>query len=220
MKDSFNAASFLPGLERAGVLGIIRGTDQNAAVASALALFEEGILFVEVTLTTPGALEAIKTIARHAPEDARVGAGTVMTVADVGRVIDAGARFVVTPAVVEAIAESARLRLPVLAGAFTATEAVNAMAQGATAVKLFPASAGGPGYLKALRDPLPHTPFVAVGGVGLAEGRDFLRAGAVALGVGGPLVGDAATPGGDLMALRLRARQFVDLITEAKAVAP
>lgn len=220
MTYTFSEDAFLPGLKRAGVLGIIRGTDQNAAVAAALALFEEGITFVEVTLTTPGALDAIRNIARQAPDGASVGAGTVMTAADVGRVLDAGARFAVTPAVVEAIAESARLGLPVLAGAFTATEAVNAMDQGATAVKLFPASAGGPGYLKALRDPLPHTPFVAVGGVGLAEGRDFLRAGAVALGVGGPLVGDAATPGGDLTALRLRARQFMDLITEAKAAAP
>lgn len=210
---------FMAGLLHGRLLAIIRGTDRDAAVASALVLFEEGIRHVEVTLTTPGALQAIETIRRHAPAEARVGAGTVMTAADVADSSDAGAQFVVTPAVVESIAEGARRGLPVLAGAFTATEAVNAMARGASAVKLFPASAGGPGYLRALRDPLPHIPFIAVGGVGLDQAPGYFRAGAVALGLGGPLVGDAAASGGDLAALRGRARLFVQLAAEDRAAA-
>jgi 2-dehydro-3-deoxyphosphogluconate aldolase/(4S)-4-hydroxy-2-oxoglutarate aldolase len=114
---------------------------------------------------------------------------------------------VVTPAVVESIPEAARPGLPA-AGALTPTEAYNALLMGASAVKLFPASLGGPAYLKALRDPFPDIPFVAVGGVGLDEMHAYLAVGAVAVGVGGPLVGDAAS-GGSLSDLRVRARAYV-----------
>jgi 2-dehydro-3-deoxyphosphogluconate aldolase/(4S)-4-hydroxy-2-oxoglutarate aldolase len=87
------------------------------------------------------------------------------------------------------------------------------MNRGATAVKLFPASAGGPGYLKALRDPFPGIPFIAVGGVGLGEAAAYWEAGAIAVGLGGPLFGDAAS-GGDLAPVRERARGFVGLAAE------
>jgi 2-dehydro-3-deoxyphosphogluconate aldolase/(4S)-4-hydroxy-2-oxoglutarate aldolase len=126
---------------------------------------------------------------------------------DTAATIAAGAQFVVTPAVVESIPEAARRGLPA-AGALTPTEAYNALLMGASAVKLFPASLGGPAYLKALRDPFPDIPFVAVGGVGLDEMHAYLAVGAVAVGVGGPLVGDAAS-GGSLSDLRVRARAYV-----------
>ncbi|MFD2354060.1 hypothetical protein ACFSTC_39440 [Nonomuraea ferruginea] len=109
----------------------------------------------------------------------------MLTEADVADVAAAGAQFVVTPAVVDSIGAAARRGLPVAAGALTPTEAYTATRMGAAAVKLFPASLGGPAYLKALRDPFPHLPFVAVGGVGLAELPGFLAAGAIAAGVGG-----------------------------------
>ncbi|WP_262403504.1 bifunctional 4-hydroxy-2-oxoglutarate aldolase/2-dehydro-3-deoxy-phosphogluconate aldolase [Actinomadura sp. CNU-125] len=98
--------------------------------------------------------------------------------------------------------------MPVLAGALTPTEVAAAAASGVDAVKLFPASAHGPGYLKALRDPFPDVPFVPVGGVGRDEAVEYLALGAVAVGVGSPLCGDAPH-GGDLDALRARARAFV-----------
>ncbi len=190
------------------LLAVIRGTDTAAAIATGTTLLAEGVSIVEVALTTPGACEAIEAIRATAPEGSLVGAGTVLTTADVADVAAAGAQFVVTPAVVESIAESARRGLPVAAGAFTPTEAYTAVRLGASAIKLFPVSVGGPAYLKAVRDPFPDIPFVAVGGVGLADLPGYFAAGAIAVGVGGPLVGDAAS-GGDLDALRERARAYV-----------
>ena len=137
----------------------------------------------------------------------------MLTAQDVARVAEAGGQFMVTPSLAESIAESARLALPVLAGALTPSEAHEAMNRGATAVKLFPASIGGPGYLKALRDPFPGIPFIAVGGVGLDEAEGYWEAGAIAVGLGGPLFGDAGS-GGDLAPMRERARGFVALAAE------
>jgi 2-dehydro-3-deoxyphosphogluconate aldolase/(4S)-4-hydroxy-2-oxoglutarate aldolase len=198
-------------LARTRLLAVIRGTDTEAAIAAGTALLTEGVTVVEVALTTPGALDAIEALREVAPPGCLVGAGTVLTTADVVEVTAAGAQFVVTPAVVESIAEAARRGLPVAAGALTPTEAYTAVRQGASVVKLFPAGVGGPGYLRALRDPLPNIPFVAVGGVGLAEVPGYLAAGAIAVGVGGPLVGDAAS-GGDLAALRARAREYLGVV--------
>ncbi|MEV0384728.1 bifunctional 4-hydroxy-2-oxoglutarate aldolase/2-dehydro-3-deoxy-phosphogluconate aldolase [Nonomuraea sp. NPDC050643] len=190
------------------LLAIIRGTDTAAAIATGTALLAEGVRVLEVALTTSGALDAIAAIRADAPAGSLVGAGTVLTEADVADVVAAGAQFVVTPGVVDSIGAAVRRGLAVAAGALTPTEAYAAVRQGATAVKLFPASLGGPAYLKALRDPFPDLPFVAVGGVGLAESPGYLAAGAIAVGVGGPLIGDAAS-GGDLDALRERARAYL-----------
>jgi 2-dehydro-3-deoxyphosphogluconate aldolase/(4S)-4-hydroxy-2-oxoglutarate aldolase len=201
--------TFLSGLSRTRVMAVIRGADGGAAAESALALVDEGVDHVEIALTTPGALEAISRVRGALPDGAVIGAGTVLSADDVAAVQDAGAQFVVTPAVVPAIEEAVRRGLPVAAGALTPTEAHLARLMGASAVKLFPASSGGPAYLKALRDPFPDIPFLAVGGVGLDEVAPYLRAGAVGVGVGGPLVGDAAS-GGDLDALRHRARAYLD----------
>lgn len=145
-------------LAAARVLGIIRGTDTAAAIATGVALLDEGVRVIEVALTTPGALRAIDAIRAAAPAGALVGAGTVLTATDVADVAAAGAHFVVTPAVVESIPEAVRRGLPVAAGALTPTEAYTAVRMGASAVKLFPASLGGPAYLRALRDPFPQLP--------------------------------------------------------------
>lgn len=190
------------------VMAIVRGTSEEAALETGRALLDEGIRLVEITLTTPGALATIAALRDHAPESAFIGAGTVLTVEDVAAVEQAGAQFIVTPAVTPAVAEASRRAIPCAAGAFTASEAYAAYSAGAEVVKLFPASAAGPGYLKALRDPLPQIPFMVVGGVGLPEAEAFVAAGAIGAGVGGPLVGDAAS-GGSLDALRSRAREFV-----------
>ncbi|HEX5525530.1 MAG TPA: bifunctional 4-hydroxy-2-oxoglutarate aldolase/2-dehydro-3-deoxy-phosphogluconate aldolase [Pedococcus sp.] len=201
-------ASFAEDLAAARVMAIIRGRDQAAVVETAVALFEEGVRFVEVALTTVGALPAIEQIRSRAPLGSLVGAGTVLTATDVADVVAAGAQFIVTPAVAPSIEAGAQRGLPVAAGALTPTEAWTAIQRGASAVKLFPASAGGPAYLRALRDPLPDIPFLAVGGVGLGDVEAYLKAGAIGVGVGSPLVGDAAS-GGDLEALRDRARSYL-----------
>lgn len=205
--------ALLAGIRETRLVAIVRGTDGGAAAKAALAAMEEGFRYVEIALTTPGALEAIRAVRAAAPDGCFVGAGTVLTEQDVEHVAAAGGQFMVTPALATSIQESARLGIPVLAGALTPTEAYEAMTRGATAVKLFPASIGGPGYLKALRDPFPGIPFIAVGGVGLEEASGYWQAGAVAIGLGGPLFGDAGS-GGDLAPVRERARGFVALAAE------
>lgn len=193
------------------VVGIIRGSSPEAAVAAGEVLVGAGVPLIEVSLVTPGALEAITALAQV--PGCLIGAGTVITEFDAEAAVEAGARFLVTPALTPGIAAGSSLGVPVLGGAQTATEALDALAWGATAVKLFPASVGGPGYLKALRDPFPQVPFVPVGGVDLDRAREYLRVGAVAVGVGGPLVGNAAG-GGSLDALAERAAAFAGLAAE------
>jgi 2-dehydro-3-deoxyphosphogluconate aldolase/(4S)-4-hydroxy-2-oxoglutarate aldolase len=212
MTDSTDVTpeGLLAGIKESRLVGIVRGTDGAAAAQAALAAMEEGFRFVEIALTTPGALAAIREVRSAAPAGCYVGAGTVMTIQDVDNVVEAGGQFMVTPSLAESIREAAGRGIPVLAGALTPSEAYEAMNRGATAVKLFPASIGGPGYLKALRDPFPAIPFIAVGGVGLDEAAGYWEAGAVAVGLGGPLFGDAGS-GGDLAPMRGRARSFVDL---------
>lgn len=200
---------FTGSLTRARLMAIVRGGDAAGAVRAALALCGAGVRLVEVSLTTPGAVDAIAQVRAEAPPDVWVGAGTVLTARDVADVVAAGASFVVTPALAESVDAAVAAGLPVAAGAFTPSEAVAAVQRGADVVKLFPASALGASYLRALRDPLPDVPFMAVGGIGADAARAFLEAGAVAVGVGGPLLGDAAA-GGDLDALRRRAQELLD----------
>ncbi|MET3951637.1 2-dehydro-3-deoxyphosphogluconate aldolase/(4S)-4-hydroxy-2-oxoglutarate aldolase [Arthrobacter sp. UYEF36] len=217
MTDEFNKnltpEALLAGIRQTRLVAIVRGTDGGAAAKAALAVMEEGFRYVEIALTTPDALAAIREARAAAPDGCFVGAGTVLTAQDVEHVAEAGGQFIVTPALAESIEAAAARGIPVLAGALTPTEAYEAMTRGATAVKLFPASIGGPGYLKALRDPFPGIPFIAVGGVGLDEASGYWQAGAVAVGLGGPLFGDAGS-GGDLAPVRERARGFVALATE------
>jgi 2-dehydro-3-deoxyphosphogluconate aldolase/(4S)-4-hydroxy-2-oxoglutarate aldolase len=200
------------------LLAIVRGTDPQAALRTVLVLAEGGLGLIEVSLTSAAALRVLAAARRELGPGAALGAGTVLTPDDAARAADAGASFLVTPALVTAALVTPALvdpgragpgpstwppGLPVLMGAFTPSEAAAAVQLGAAAVKLFPASMGGPGYLRALRDPFPATAFVPVGGVTLDAAPGYLAAGAVAVGAGSPLVADAAS-GGDLGQLRSR----------------
>ncbi|HWI29903.1 MAG TPA: bifunctional 4-hydroxy-2-oxoglutarate aldolase/2-dehydro-3-deoxy-phosphogluconate aldolase [Microbacterium sp.] len=187
------------------VMPIIRSASRVHAVAIGRTLIDAGFRALEVSLTTPGALEAISALA--ADTRAEIGAGTVLTEEDVAAAMNAGATFMVTPAVTASIEASVDAGAPVLAGALTPTEILDALERGATAVKLFPAEFGGPAYLSALRAPFPDVPLIPVGGVDLATGRDYLRRGALALGVGAPLTGKATDPL-DLTSLAVRAAAF------------
>lgn len=187
------------------VLGIVRGHDPDAARRSLAVLVDAGITVVEVSLTTADALEIIAWGRRELPDAALLGVGTVLEPDDARRAVDAGAQFAVSPGVGAGIEQAAALGLPTLPGALTPSEVVAAHALGAAAVKVFPAMLGGPAYLRALRDPLPHIPLMAVGGVGIDDIPRYLEAGAVAVGVGSPLLGDAGD-GGDLGHLRERAQ--------------
>ncbi|MFF3174144.1 bifunctional 4-hydroxy-2-oxoglutarate aldolase/2-dehydro-3-deoxy-phosphogluconate aldolase [Streptomyces sp. NPDC057900] len=186
------APDLLSALRAERLLAIVRGSDPGAALDTVLALFRSGIRIVEVSLTTTDALDVIAGARARLGDTALLGAGTVLTAAQARRSAEAGARFTVTPGLADSVAESRSLGLPVLAGAVTPTEVIAAVNEGATAVKLFPATLGGASYLRALRDPFPDVPFVPVGGIDSASARAHLAAGALAVGVGGPLVGGAA----------------------------
>ncbi|MGO4690867.1 bifunctional 4-hydroxy-2-oxoglutarate aldolase/2-dehydro-3-deoxy-phosphogluconate aldolase [Glaciibacter sp. 2TAF33] len=207
--------NFLNDLTQERLLAIIRGSDADAAIRAGVTLVECGIRFLEVSLVTADALRVIGEIQRLGGDRCMIGAGTVLTRDDVARAADAGARFMVTPAVTDSVAESVARGIPVVAGALTPTEVLTAVGLGATAVKLFPGSVGGPRYLKALREPLPLVPFVPVGGVTTVAAAEYLGYGAIAVGIGSPLLGDSVR-GGDLDELRSRAAAFRAVAEESR----
>ncbi|MFD9004106.1 bifunctional 4-hydroxy-2-oxoglutarate aldolase/2-dehydro-3-deoxy-phosphogluconate aldolase [Streptomyces sp. NPDC059582] len=190
------------------LLAIVRGRDADAALRTVVTLAEEGVDLIEVSLSGADALTVIERARQTLGPDALLGAGTVLSADDASAAHRAGAAFVVTPGLGDGVRAARDLGLPVLAGVLTPTDVIAARACGAEALKLFPAAPfGGADYLKALRGPFPDVPFVPVGGIDAAAARACLSAGATAVGVGSPLVGDAAD-GGSLDALRERARAY------------
>ncbi|MGH3495111.1 MAG: PfkB family carbohydrate kinase [Sciscionella sp.] len=159
------------------ILAIVRGTDPAAALRTVLTLAEEGIEAIEVSLTTEDAINVIGQARERLGTAAALGAGTVLTVEDATRAVEAGASYLVTPALGDDLGVGAGRHVPVVTGAFTPSEVAIAARRGAAAVKLFPASLGGPAYLRALRDVFPAVPFVPVGGIGEGAARDYLAEG-------------------------------------------
>lgn len=195
------------------VIAILRASTAERFGVVADVLIEEGVRAVEFTMNTPGVERALAEYAARKPDDAVLGAGTVTTVTQARIAVEAGATFLVSPDVCpEVIEEASRLRVPIVAGALTPTEILGAWRAGAAMVKVFPASTMGVSYLKAVRGPLPDIPLVPTGGVDLENAAAYVEAGATALGVGGPLVGRACEPDGDLAELAPRARRMVEVL--------
>ncbi|MFJ4965357.1 bifunctional 4-hydroxy-2-oxoglutarate aldolase/2-dehydro-3-deoxy-phosphogluconate aldolase [Streptomyces sp. NPDC088729] len=193
------------------VLAIIRADGPELALRCVRTLVEAGITALEVSLTTPGALDAIARARTRCPASVLIGAGTVLTADQADAARAARADFVVTPGITPGARRSAARAVPLLCGALTPTEVVTALDLGAGAVKVFPAGLHGPGYLRELRAPLPHAPLVAVGGVDAHGAPEYLAAGALAVGVGSPLLGSAGREGGDSQdRLAARAAAFLD----------
>ncbi|CAN3700766.1 KHG/KDPG aldolase [Microbacterium sp. MM2322] len=171
------------------------------------ALAEAGVQSVELTLTTPGTFDAFAEL--RGSFDGDLGIGTVTNLDQLERAIAVGADYVVTPITSTALVEHAvAAGMPIVPGGLTPTELFASWSAGASAVKVFPAGQVGPGYLKDLRGPFPNIAVVPSGGVDADSAAAWLAAGAVAVSVGGPLLGDAFR-GGDLGALRARAERFV-----------
>jgi 2-dehydro-3-deoxyphosphogluconate aldolase/(4S)-4-hydroxy-2-oxoglutarate aldolase len=174
----------------ARLLAIVRYRQAGDLDRVLAALRRGGMEQLEVTLDTPGALAAIE---RASAAGAPAGAGTVRTPDDVRAAVDAGAAFVVSPGLFEPVIEAAAaLAVDVLPGALTPTEVARAAELGAVAVKLFPASLGGPRYVRSLRGPFPDVPLVPTGGIGVDDVAGYLEAGADCVGLGGELVGRSA----------------------------
>jgi 2-dehydro-3-deoxyphosphogluconate aldolase/(4S)-4-hydroxy-2-oxoglutarate aldolase len=209
-----SAAALAATLRRERLLAIVRGDKPDAIRRAIEVLAGSGIPLIEVSLTSTDALAVIERASADLGEAAVIGAGTVRARADADAARDAGAAFIVTPgAAPEAVRGPA---LPAIVGAFTPSEINEAAALDPVAVKLFPASLGGPEYLSALRQPFPDVSFLPVGGIDATSAREYLARDALAVGVGSPLVGDAGS-GGDLTALAARARTLRAAVAEAEA---
>jgi 2-dehydro-3-deoxyphosphogluconate aldolase/(4S)-4-hydroxy-2-oxoglutarate aldolase len=169
------------------IVAILRGLDPERVKPVAGVLLRSGIDVVEVTLDSPAALESIEHLSTTGQV---VGAGTVMSVSEAEAAVTAGAAFLVAPhtdpAVVDWAVEHGH---PMIPGCFTATEAMTAWNAGASAVKVFPASVGGAGLIKAFKGPFGTLPLIPTGGITAANAREYLAAGAVAVGLGGWLTG-------------------------------
>jgi len=197
-------------LRAASVLAVLRTPDAGSAVRAAEALVAGGVRAIELTFTTPGAGDAIRRARAALGDDVVVGAGTIRDRAQLDAALDAGAEFLVTPhldaELLPAMLASGRLALP---GTLTPTEIAAALAAGAEAVKLFPASAFGPSYLKAVLAPFPGLQVVPTGGIGPGDVASWLAAGAVAVGAGGELCPSALVAEGRWDDLTETARRYL-----------
>ena len=182
------------GLLEGGVVAVARSLTAATVPGVADGLLRGGVRALELTLNEPvdKTLEALSTAARHAEGTAlEIGAGTVLTRDAAERAVDVGATFLVSPHVDPGLIEWAVERgIPFLPGAFTPTEILAAWRAGAPAVKLFPASVAGPAFVREFRGPIPHIPLLPTGGVTVDTAPDFIRAGAVAVGIGSWLIGE------------------------------
>ena len=176
-------------IQERGVVAIMRANSSEQLLAAADAVKAGGVNAIEVTMTTPGAIEVIKQATAKYGDDVLFGVGSVLDPETARSAILAGAQFVVCPTLnVNTIQICKRYSVPVVSGAYTPTEILTAWQAGADMVKVFPASIGGPALIKAIKGPLPQIKLVPVGGVNLDTTADFIRAGAEIVGVGGSLV--------------------------------
>ncbi|MBN2447118.1 MAG: bifunctional 4-hydroxy-2-oxoglutarate aldolase/2-dehydro-3-deoxy-phosphogluconate aldolase [Phycisphaerae bacterium] len=204
-------------IESTGLVAIIRAPGSEQLIDAVNALRDGGVTCIEVTMTTPNALDVIRA-ARGAVGDAAViGVGSVLDAATARAAMLAGAQFVVAPTTdLPTIEICRRYSVPVMPGALSPTEILRAFQAGADMVKVFPTSTLGPQYLKDLRGPLPQVKLVPTGGVNLDTAGDFIRAGAAALGVGSALVNKQVLRDGDFAKLKATASAFLDRVRQAR----
>jgi 2-dehydro-3-deoxyphosphogluconate aldolase/(4S)-4-hydroxy-2-oxoglutarate aldolase len=201
-----------------GIVLVVRAEKADERMMAAIrAVVEGGVEAVEITFSVPGAVSVIEKLKDEFGDQVLLGAGTVLNPSDAVAAVNAGARYVVSPSTnVEVVSITRRLDAAPIPGAFTPTEIVNAWNAGAEIVKVFPASVGGPAYVKALRRPLPHIPLLPTGGVTVENAADYIRAGAVALAVGGNLFDRKLIAAGDTDGIRERAAAFVEAVKMAR----
>lgn len=211
-------AEVLQAIREVGVLPVLRASSINTAMQLAEAISEGGVSAMEVTMTVPGAIEVIRRLVKDRP-DLLVGAGTVLDPETARMCIAEGAQFVVSPAInLETIALCHRYSIAVLPGALTPTEVVTAWQAGADIIKVFPASAmGGAKYLQSLKAPLPQIELIPTGGVNVNTAKDFLAAGAYALGVGADLVDEKACFEERLHEVTAVAAKYAGIVREFRA---
>jgi len=201
-----------------GILAVIRADSSEQLISVAEALYEGGVIGLEITMTTPNALQVISDVSKRFGKKVLVGVGTVLDPETCRAAILAGAQFAVTPVLrPEVIKMCNRYGIPVAAGAYTPTEALTAYESGADFVKIFPADQLGPQYIKNILGPLPQLRIIPTGGVTVATVEAFIKAGCVALGAGSSLVSKDVLKNQDWKKLTETAAAFVEAIKKARA---
>ena len=206
-------------IEETGLVPVVRAASADEAMRVIDAIKEGGVSVLEITMTVPGAVKVIEEVVARYGSEVTVGAGTVLDPETARACILAGAQFVVSPSLnLDTIALCRRYSVPVMPGALTPTEVVTAWTAGADFVKIFPCgSVGGASYIKNLKGPLPHIKMIPTGGVSMSNAADFIKAGSSAIGVGTDLVDVKAIRAGEAHIVVERARQFTEIIREARA---
>lgn len=204
-------------IRQTGVIAIMRAQSSDQLIAAAEAIKAGGVKVIEVTMTTPGALQVITQATAQFGSEVLFGAGSVLDAETARAAILAGADFIVAPTLnLDMIALCNRYSVPVVPGIYTPTEALTAWQAGADMVKLFPASVGGPDLVRAILAPLPQLQIVPVGGVDLDTAADFIRSGAAALGVGSSLINQKLLDKGDMAELTRRAAAFIEQVRQGR----
>lgn len=203
-----------PLLTNPGIIAVVRAQRREQVLPLSEALIAGGVIAVEITMTTPNAIEAIRDTKQRVGPRGLIGVGTVLDAKTCRAALEAGAEFVVSPILrPELVGIAHAADRPIMLGAYTPTEAQLAHEAGADFVKIFPADGLGPGYIKAIRAPLPHLRIVPTGGVDLNTASDFLKAGCAALGVGSSLITREILANDDWLALTRLARAFVAAVS-------
>lgn len=203
-------------LNEEGIVAVIRAESKEEGLKIVEAVKNGGIKMLEVTMTVPGAIDIIKELTEHYEnEDVIIGAGTVLDPETARVCILAGAKFIVGPSLnLDTIKLCNRYRIPVMPGVMTVREAIEALEAGAEILKVFPGSAFGPQIIKAFKGPVPQGNYMPTGGVNLSNVKDWLEAGAIAVGTGGDLTKGAKA--GDYQLVTETAKKFVEAVKEAK----
>ncbi len=214
-------AQIINQIRETGIVPVIRAASEDEARKLIEAILAGGISIFEVTMTVPNAVSLIKSLVADFGDQAIIGAGTVLDTEMAQNCLAAGAKFVVSPTLNLSVIETCRReKVAVFPGALTPTEIVAAWQAGADAVKIFPANAvGGASYLKAIKATLPNIELMPTGGVTLATIGDFIRAGAIAVGVGSDLADTKAISAGEAEKVTQTARLYLEAVREARVSA-
>ena len=211
-------AEIISQLTDPGIIAIVRAKRAAQVIPLTEALLSGGVIAVEITMSTPDAINAIREASAKLGNRVLLGVGTVLDAATCKAAIEAGAQFVVSPVCRVEVAKAANAaQKPVMLGAYTPTEAQMAYEAGSDFIKIFPADTLGPSYVKALRAPLPHLKIVPPGGVNLNTIADFFKAGCPAVGAGSSLVSKEILEKDDWPQLTRRAADFVSAAKAARA---
>ncbi len=204
-------------IEECGIVAIIRANSSNELIKAAVAIQSGGVDVIEITMTTPNALQVIGDVSERLGNAVLIGVGSVLDAETARTAILAGAEFVVSPVTKPEVIEICnRYGKVVIPGAFTPTEILSAWETGADYVKVFPSSGVGSSYIKDIKAPLPQIPLIPTGGINVKNAAEFIQSGAAALGVGSALVSSDIIESGDFAGLTERAENLVAAVNSVK----